>query len=127
LFSTGLTPADTAAAIAAVDVLLESDALVRKLWGNAAYFRVGMNEAGFDTGRTEPPITPVMLGDEQLTSEFSKMLYDEAIFASAIKYPTVAKGKARIRCMLSAAHKRRDLDFAIEKFVKVGKALGVVK
>ena len=87
LFSTGLTPADTAAAIAAVDVLLGSDALVRKLWDNAAYFRKGLNEAGFDTGKTETPITPVMLGDEKVTSEFSKRLYDEAIFASAIKYP----------------------------------------
>ncbi|MGI6632538.1 MAG: glycine C-acetyltransferase [Bacillota bacterium] len=126
LFSTGLTPADTAAAIAAVDVLLGSDALVRKLWDNAAYFRKGLNEAGFDTGKTETPITPVMLGDEKVTSEFSKRLYDEAIFASAIKYPTVARGKARIRCMLSAAHEKSDLDYAIEKFTLVGKSLGVL-
>jgi glycine C-acetyltransferase len=127
LFSTGLTPADTAAAIAAVDVLLGSDRLVRKLWDNAAYFRAGLNAAGFDTGKTETPITPVMLGDEKLTSEFSKELYEEGIFASAIKYPTVARGKARIRCMLSAAHEKSDLDFAIEKFTAVGKKLGMLK
>jgi glycine C-acetyltransferase len=127
LFSTGLTPADTAAAIAAVDVLLQSDALVKKLWDNAAYFRAGLNKAGFDTGKTETPITPVMLGDEKVTGEFSKRLYDEGIFASAIKYPTVARGKARIRCMLSAAHEKSDLDYAIEKFTLVGKALGVLK
>ncbi len=126
LFSTGLTPADTASAIAAVDVLLESDELVRRLWDNAAYFRKGLNEAGFDTGKTETPITPVMLGDERLASEFSKELYERKIFASAIKFPTVAKGKARIRCMLSAAHQKSDLDFAIKTFTEVGKALGVV-
>ena len=127
LFSTGLTPADTAAAIAAVDVLLNSDALVRKLWDNAAYFRTGLQKIGFDTGKTETPITPVMLGDEKVTGEFSKRLYEEGIFASAIKYPTVARGKARIRCMLSAAHEKSDLDYAIEKFGAVGKALGVIK
>jgi len=125
LFSTGLTPADTAAAIAAVDVLLKGDELVRKLWDNAAYFRAGLKQAGFDTGKTETPITPVMLGDEKFTTEFSRMLYEEGVFASPIKYPTVARGKARIRCMLSAAHEKSDLDFAIEKFAKVGKALGM--
>jgi len=127
LFSTGLTPADTAAAIAAVDVLLKSDERVVKLWDNAAYFRKGLNEAGFDTGKTETPITPVMLGDEKLASEFSKELYARGIFASAIKYPTVARGKARIRCMLSAAHEKADLDFAVATFVEVGKMLGVLK
>jgi glycine C-acetyltransferase len=127
LFSTGLTPADTAAAIAAVDVLLKSDALVKKLWDNAAYFRAGLRKVGFDTGKTETPITPVMLGDEKVTGEFSKRLYEEGIFASGITYPTVPRGKARIRCMLSAAHDRSDLDYAIEKFESVGKALGVIK
>lgn len=127
LFSTGLTPADTAAAIAAVDVLLASDAPVKKLWDNAAYFRTGLQKCGFDTGKTETPITPVMLGDEKVASEFSAKLFAEGVFASPIKYPTVAKGKARIRCMLSAAHEKSDLDFAIEKFALVGKAMGVVK
>ncbi len=126
LFSTGLTPADTAASLAAVDVLLESDELVKKLWDNAAYFRKGLNEAGFDTGKTETPITPVMLGDEKVASQFSKELFSRNIFASAIKFPTVAPGKARIRCMLSAIHQKSDLDFAVETFGKVGKELGVL-
>jgi len=127
LFSTGLTPADTAAAIAAVDVLLESDELVKKLWDNARYFRKGLQEAGFDTGKTETPITPVMLGDAKVASQFSKMLFERNIFAQSISYPTVPRGKARIRCMLSAAHEKSDLDFAIEKFAEVGKELGVLK
>lgn len=127
LFSTGLTPPDTAAAIAAVDVLLKSDALVRKLWDNARYFQEGLKKIGFDTGKTQTPITPVMLGDEKIAGEFSKRLYEEGIFASGITYPTVPRGKARIRCMLSAAHEKSDLDFALEKFEAVGKALGVIK
>ena len=127
LFSTGLTPADTAAAIAAVDVLLESDELVRKLWGNAAYFQKGLKAAGFDTGHSETPITPVMLGEAKLASDFSKKLFEKGIFAQSISYPTVPRGKARIRCMLSAAHEKQDLDFAIEKFTEVGKELGILK
>ncbi|QUL99023.1 MAG: glycine C-acetyltransferase [Candidatus Fermentithermobacillus carboniphilus] len=127
LFSTGLTPADTAAAIAAVDVLLESDELVKKLWSNARYFQDGLKKAGFDTGKTQTPITPVMLGDEKVASEFSKELFARGIFAQSISYPTVPRGKARIRCMLSAAHEKQDLDFALEKFTEVGKELGVLK
>lgn len=127
LFSSGLTPADTAAAIAAVDVLLESDVVVRKLWDNAAYFQKGLKSAGFDTGRTQTPITPVMLGDEKLASDFSKKLFEKDIFAQSIGYPTVPRGKARIRCMLSAAHGKEDLDFAIEKFTETAKELGVLK
>lgn len=126
LFSTGLTPADAAAALAAVDVLLKSDELVKRLWDNARYFQKGLRDAGFDTGKTETPITPVMLGDEKVAADFSRMLFEKGIFAQAIKYPTVAKGKARIRCMLSAAHQKSDLDFAIERFVEVGKTLGVI-
>lgn len=127
LFSTGLTPADTAAAIAAVDVLLESDELVKKLWSNARYFQDGLKKAGFDTGKTQTPITPVMLGDEKVASQFSKELFARGIFAQSISYPTVPRGKARIRCMLSAAHEKHDLDFALEKFTEVGKELGVLK
>ncbi|HHW18449.1 MAG TPA: glycine C-acetyltransferase [Firmicutes bacterium] len=127
LFSTGLTPADTAAAIAAVDVLLESDELVKKLWSNARYFQEGLKRAGFDTGKTQTPITPVMLGDEKVASQFSKELFARGIFAQSISYPTVPRGKARIRCMLSAAHEKHDLDFALEKFTEVGKELGVLK
>jgi glycine C-acetyltransferase len=126
LFSSGLTAADTAAAIAAVDVLVESDELVRKLWDNAAYFQKGLKEAGFDIGKTQTPITPVMLGDEGTAVTFSKKLFDKGIFAQSIAYPTVAKGKARIRCMLSAAHQKEDLDFALATFTEVAKEIGVL-
>ncbi len=125
LFSTGLTPADTAAAIAAVDVLTRSDELVRKLWDNAAYFQEKLTDAGFDIGSTETPITPVMLGDEKTASTFSKKLFDEGVFAQSIAYPTVPKGKARIRCMLSAAHQKGDLDHALNAFVSVAGKLGI--
>ena len=125
LFSTGLTPADTASAIAAVDVLTKSDELVRKLWDNAAYFQKKLNDAGFDIGSTETPITPVMLGDEKTASTFSRKLFDEGVFAQSISYPTVPRGKARIRCMLSAAHQEEDLDFALDAFVSVARELGI--
>ena len=125
LFSTGLTPADTAAAIAAVDVLTKSDELVRKLWDNAAYFQRRLKDQGFDIGHTETPITPVMLGEEKTASTFSRKLFDKGIFAQSISYPTVARGKARIRCMLSAAHQKEDLDFAVDAFVSVARELGI--
>jgi glycine C-acetyltransferase len=125
LFGTGITAADTAAAIAAVDVLTRSDELVRRLWDNAKYFQNKLKDAGFDIGGTETPITPVMLGEEKIASAFSRKLFDENIFAQAISYPTVPKGKARIRCMLSAAHEKEDLDFAQDAFVRVARELGV--
>ncbi|MBP8620757.1 MAG: glycine C-acetyltransferase [Firmicutes bacterium] len=126
LFSTGIAPAECGAAIAAVDVLLESDELVRKLWSNADYFKAQMKAAGFDTGHSQTPITPVMLGDAKLASDFSKRLFDKGVFAQSISYPTVPKGKARIRCMISAAHEKEDLDYGVEKFMEVGRELGVL-
>ncbi len=126
LFSSATTPADVAAVIAAVDILENDDSLVKKLWDNAKYFKSKMKDLGFDTGKSQTPITPVMLGEAKLAQEFSRRLFEEGIFAQAIGYPTVPKGKARIRVMLSAAHSKEDLDFALEKFEKVGKALGVI-
>jgi len=127
LFSSAVTPADVAACIAAVDILTESDELVRKLWDNASYFKKGMVERGFDIGHSETPITPVMLGEAPLAQEFSRRLFEEGIFAQAIGYPTVPRGKARIRVMISATHSREDLDFALDKFEKIGKELGVLR
>jgi glycine C-acetyltransferase len=126
LFSSAVTPADVAACIAAVDVLMETDEPVRKLWDNARYFKEEMQKLGFDTGESQTPITPVMLGEAKTAWEFSKRLFDEGIFAQAITYPTVPKGKARIRVMISAIHTKEDLDFALDKFAKVGKELGVI-
>ena len=126
LFSSAVTPADVAACIAAVDILMETDEPVRKLWANARYFKEEMGKLGFDTGESQTPITPVMLGEAKTAWEFSKRLFDEGIFAQAITYPTVPKGKARIRVMISAIHTKEDLDFALEKFAKVGRELGVI-
>lgn len=127
LFSSATTAADTAACIAAVDILEASTELVDRLWENARYFKTEMARAGFDTGRSETPITPIMLGDEVLTRRFSQKLFENEVFAMGITYPTVPKGKARIRVMISAAHSRGDLDRGIEMFVKAGRELGVVK
>jgi len=126
LFSSAVTPPDVAAVIAAVDILTDSDKPVVKLWDNTNYFKTEMRNLGFDIGKSETPIIPVMLGEAPLAQEFSKRLFREGIFAQAIGYPTVPKGKARIRVMISAVHEKKDLDFALEKFVKIGKDLGVI-
>ncbi len=81
---------------------------------------------GFDTGASETPITPVMLGEAKTAWDLSKRLFSEGVFGTAIAFPTVPRGKARIRVMLSAAHSQDDLDFALEKFEKVGKELRVI-
>ena len=127
LFSSSLSPVETAAGIAAVEKLAKSDELVKRLWSNAEYFKKKMIDLGFDCGHSETPITPVMLYDAKLSSEFSKKLYEDGIFASSIGFPTVPRGKARIRVMISAAHTMEDLDFAVKKFESVGKELNVIK
>lgn len=126
LFSSAVTPADVAACIAAVDILTESTELVDRLWENARFFKEGMVSLGFDIGKSETPITPVMLGDARLATEFSKRLFEEGVFAQAIGYPTVPRGAARIRVMISAAHAPEDLEFALERFRKIGRSLGVI-
>ena len=126
LFSSAVTPADTAACLAAVQVLAESTDLVDQLWKNTDYFKSQMKALGFDVGNSVTPITPVMLGDVKLAKQFSRQLFDEGIFAMALGFPTVPKGLARIRVMLSAALSKDDLDFGLEKFAKVGKSLGVI-
>ncbi|RPI82893.1 MAG: glycine C-acetyltransferase [Chloroflexi bacterium] len=126
LFSSAMTVPDTAACIAAVDILEESTELVDRLWENARYFKDEMKRAGFDTGLSTTPITPVMLGEAPLAQQFSRELFDAGVFAMAIGFPTVPKGKARIRVMISAAHEREDLDKGLEAFCSVGKKLGVI-
>jgi glycine C-acetyltransferase len=126
LFSSALTPADVAACSAAVDILESSDDLVQKLWNNARYFKDRMRKAGFDTGKSETPITPIMLGEAKTAQEFSRRLFDEGVFAMAIGFPTVPMGKARIRAMISATHSEPDLDYGIEKFIQIGKQLSVI-
>ena len=126
LFSSAVTAPDTAACLAAVNLLETSTELVDKLWANANFFKAEMKKLGFDTGVSETPITPVMLGEAPLAQQFSRELFDEGVFAMAIGFPTVAKGKARIRVMISAAHDNDDLGKGLEAFAKVGKKLGVI-
>jgi glycine C-acetyltransferase len=126
LFSSAVTPADTAACLAAVDLLEQSTELVDKLWENTKYFKAEMKQLGFDTGVSTTPITPVMLGEAPLAQQFSRKLFENGVFAMAIGFPTVPKGKARIRVMVSASHSRDDLDKGLEIFHKVGTELGVI-
>jgi len=126
LFSSAVTPPDVAACIKAVEILERSTDLVDRLWENARYFKGKMKELGFDTGKSQTPITPVMLGDAKLAQEFSRRLFEEGVFAMAIGFPTVPRGMARIRVMISAAHTKDDLDFALGVFEKIGKELRVL-
>jgi len=127
LFSSAATPADVAACLAAVDLLEASTELVDRLWDNARRFKEMMASAGFDIGVSTTPITPVMLGDASRAQEVSRRLFDdEAVFAQAIGFPTVPRGKARIRVMVSAAHSHDDLARGAEAFARVGRALGIV-
>jgi glycine C-acetyltransferase len=126
LFSSAMTVPDVAACIESVKLLAESTTLVDRLWQNAEVFKEGMQALGFDTGQTQTPIVPVMLGEAPLAQTFSRRLFEEGVFAMAIGYPTVPRGKARIRVMNSAAHSRNDLDLALEAFGRVGKELGVI-
>lgn len=121
LFSNGLSVPDTAALIEAVDILEQSDDLVKKLWHNAKYLKEKFQQLGFDCGQSETPITPVMLGDEEVATQFSLKLLENGVFATPIKFPMVAKGRARIRVMPSAIHTKKDLDFGIDVFRKVAK------
>jgi glycine C-acetyltransferase len=126
LFSSAMTPPDVAACIAAIDILEESNAYVEQLWENADYFKTEMKNNGFDIGHSQTPITPIMLGEAPLAQEMSRELFEQGIFATSISYPTVPKGKARIRVMISAAHSKEDLNQGLEKFSAVGKKLGVI-
>jgi glycine C-acetyltransferase len=126
LFSSAMTVPDAAACIEAVSLLQESSELVDRLWANAATFREGMQQMGFDTGLSQTPIVPIMLGEAPLAQQFSRRLFEEGLFAMAIGFPTVPRGKARIRAMNSAAHSSDDLEQALDIFGRVGRELGVI-
>ena len=126
LFSSAVTAADTAACLAAVDALESSTELVDRLWENSDHFKGEMKRLGFDTGHSVTPIVPVMLGEAPLAKEFSRRLFGAGIFAGAIGFPTVPRGKARIRVMISAAHSEKDLNRGLEAFAEVGKHLGII-
>jgi glycine C-acetyltransferase len=127
LFSSAMTVPDVAACLAAVDLLEESTELVDRLWENTRYFKAEMKRLGFDTGKSSTPITPVMLGEAPLAQEFSRELFAAGVFAMAIGFPTVPRGKARIRVMISASHTIEDLDQGLGIFAQVGRKLGVIQ
>jgi glycine C-acetyltransferase len=126
LFSSAMTVPDVAACLASLDTLESSTELVDRLWENTEYFKEKMKALGFDTGTSTTPIIPIMLGEATLAQQFSHRLFEEGVFAMAIGFPTVPRGKARIRVMISASHQQVDLDQGLQKFEKVGKELGVI-
>ncbi len=126
LFSSAMTAPDVAACLAAIDLLEESSELVEQLWENTKYFKGQMEQLGFDTGLSSTPIVPIMLGEAPLAQAFSSRLFEEQVFAMAIGFPTVPRGRARIRVMNSAAHTRNDLDQGLAAFERVGKELEVI-
>jgi len=121
-----MTAPDVAACLAAIDLLEESSELVEQLWENTKYFKGQMELLGFDTGLSSTPIVPIMLGEAPLAQAFSSRLFEEQVFAMAIGFPTVPRGRARIRVMNSAAHTRNDLDKGLAAFERVGKELEVI-
>jgi glycine C-acetyltransferase len=126
LFSTSHPPAVAAACIAAIHVLQEEPELIDRLWANTIYFKGQLKRLGFDTGASETPITPVMMGDSATAGRFSGRLFEEGVFAQAVVYPTVALDKARIRAIVTAEHSTEQLDRCLEAFGKVGRELGLI-
>jgi len=126
LFSTAHPPAVVGAVMAAIDLMESDPSLTQTLWDNARYWQAGLHRLGFDTGVTETPITPVMVGDEGKAQELQHGLFDEGVLALAVVFPTVPRGKARVRTMPNASHTKADLDEALGAFEKVGMRLGLI-
>ncbi len=126
LFSTSHPPAVAAACIAALDVLEQEPEIIDRLWENTRFFKSGLQALGFNTGLSESPITPVIAGDGALAMKLSDRLFQEGVFAQGIAFPTVARDKARVRTIVTAAHTRDELQFALDVFAKVGRELGIL-
>lgn len=126
LFSTSHPPSVAASCIAALEVLQAEPELIDRLWENTRYFKDALRGLGFDTGASETPITPVIVGESDRAVKMSERLFDEGVFAQAIVFPTVARDRARVRTIVSAAHRRQDLERALGAFAKVGRELGVL-
>ncbi len=126
LFSTSHPPAVAAACLAAFDVLEQEPERMESLWDNTRYFKQGLTSAGFNTGISETPITPVIVGEAKLAHELSRGLFEQGVLATGIGFPTVPKGKARVRTIVTATHTRPELDRALEVFGNVGKKLGIL-
>lgn len=127
LFSTSHPPAVTAAAIAAFDLLQEDPTLMERLWSNTRYLKEGLSRLGFNTGDSETPITPVIVGDGALAMRFSDELFKEGVFAQGIGFPTVPNDKSRVRTIVTASHTREELDQALAVFEKVGREMGILQ
>jgi glycine C-acetyltransferase len=126
LFSTSHPPAVAAACIAALDVLEQDPKIIDSLWNNTRFFKAGLSALGFNTGLSESPITPVIIGDGALAMKLSDRLFEEGVFAQGIAFPTVARDKARVRTIVTATHTRDELQFALDVFAKVGRELGII-
>jgi glycine C-acetyltransferase len=126
LFSTSHPPAVAAACIAALDVLEQEPQIIDRLWENTRFFKAGLQTLGFNTGSSESPITPVIVGDGALAMKLSDRLFQEGVFAQGIAFPTVARDKARVRTIVTATHTRDELQFALDVFAKVGRELGIL-
>jgi len=126
LLSGSHPPAVSGAQLAAIDVLETEPEHVKRLWDNTKYFKNELKSLGFDTGESETPITPVIVGEPGKAKELSNRLFDEGVFALPIVFPMVARDKARIRTMMNAGLTQKDLDFALDKFEKLGKQLSII-
>lgn len=126
LFSTSHPPAVAAACLAAFDVLEQEPERIEALWDNTRYFKKGLTETGFNTGISETPITPVIVGEAKTAHELSRELFAEGVLATGIGFPTVAKGKARVRTIVTATHTKAELDQALDAFRKAGKKLRIL-
>ena len=127
LFSTSHPPAVAAACLAAVDVLEQEPQIIERLWDNTRFFKAGLNALGFNTGLSQSPITPVIVGEGALAMKLSDRLFEAGVFAQGIAFPTVARDKARVRTIVTATHTRDELQFALDVFTKVGRELGIIK
>ena len=126
LFSTSHPPAVAAACIAALDVLEQEPEIIERLWDNTRFFKKGLESMGFNTGLSESPITPVIAGEGSRAMKLSDRLFEEGVFAQGIAFPTVARDKARVRTIVTAAHTKDELQFALDKFKIVGTELGLI-
>jgi glycine C-acetyltransferase len=126
LFSTSHPPGVAAACLTAIEIMEQEPELIERLWANTRYFKAKLEALGFDTGRSETPITPIIAGDEAKALKLSDRLLEEGVFAQSITFPTVKQGKARVRTIVSAAHTQADLDEALLAFAKVGKELDLI-
>jgi glycine C-acetyltransferase len=126
LFSTSHPPSVVATCIAAIDLLLEEPQIIERLWDNTRFFKAGLSALGFDTGISESPITPVIVGDGALAMKLSDRLFDQGVFAQGIAFPTVARDAARVRTIVTATHTKDELQFALDVFAKAGRELEII-